>query len=299
MDLRHLETFMRILETGSFTKAAETLLLTQPTVSKQLADLERHLGITLLDRNKRTITATKAGEIVFTYAKNLLAAKAEMVQTIDAFKGLKTGNISIGASSIPGIYILPAIAGAYKKRYPAVQVRLVVSDSHTTIRRIESGELDIGFVGARPEGTTLDVRKLIDDTIVVVGPVSAPDRIRLEDIGSYPFLIRERGSGTRKAWEKALVQGKKIDLSSLNVAAELTDTGAIKNAVREGMGISFISRMAISDDLLSGTIKIIAIDGLPEIKRTFFRVLRKRKTLIPHVRAFIENVDEWRRHETN
>lgn len=299
MDLRHLETFIRILETGSFTKAAGLLFLTQPTVSKQLADLERHLGITLLDRNKRNVTPTKAGEIVFAYARDLLATKAEMVQTIDAFKGLKTGSISIGASSIPGIYILPAIVGTYKKAYPGVRVRLAVSDSRNTLRQMESGEIDIGFVGARSESTFLNFRKLVDDTIVAIGSMNTPDRIRLEDLGAYPYLIRETGSGTRKTWEKALTVSKKVDLASLNIAAELTDTEAIKQAVKEGMGISFVSRRAIANDLHFGTMKIVDIAGLPEIKRTFFLVLKKQRMLMPQVRAFIENVDSWRRHEKN
>jgi DNA-binding transcriptional LysR family regulator len=297
MELRHFETFLKIAQLKSFTKAAAELYLTQPTVSKQIVDLEGFLGVRLIDRNKRTVTLTRAGEILLQYAKEMVNLKKEAIDAIGAFKGLKRGNITVGASTIPGIYILPKLLGMFKKQYEGIGIKLVVTDTQGIIEQLEEGDIDIGFVGAKVPSQKIEYKKFIDDIIVTVAPPDFPDTVSISDIKRYPFIIREKGSGTRNTFEGALKKIKDLTATDLTVTAELTDTEAIKEAVKGGMGISYMSRLAIVDDVASGRLKSISINGLPEIKRSFYVITRKGKTMLPQTKALLEIIDKWRKYE--
>jgi len=257
MELRHFETFLKIAELKSFTKAAEELYLTQPTVSKQIVDLERFFDVRLIDRTKRTFMLTKAGEILLRHAKDMLTLKKDTIEAIAAFKGLKKGTIVVGASTIPGIYILPKVLSAFKKQFDGIGIKLIVSDTKDIVGKMEEGEIDIGFVGARNETKKIAYKKLVDDTIVMIAPSGFPDIIELNDLKSYPLVNREPGSGTRNHFEASLKKTKGVDFAGLTVVAELSDTEAIKEAVKNNMGISYISKMAITDEITSGKLKCV------------------------------------------
>jgi len=126
MDLRHLETFVKIAELSSFTKAAEELYITQPTVSKQIVDLEAYFGVRLIDRTKRQVILTRAGEILLKYGKDFMALRKETIDAIDAFKGLKKGLVIVGASNIPGVYILPQVLKAFRENYSGIRIKLII-----------------------------------------------------------------------------------------------------------------------------------------------------------------------------
>jgi len=297
MDLRHLETFIKITELKSFSKAAEELFLTQPTVSKQIIDLENYFKIKLIDRTKRNVTLTRAGELLLNYAKDLVSLKKEMTDAIDAFKGLKTGSILVGASSIPGVYIIPQALNEFRQKHEGINIKLTISDSKEIIRSMEQGEIDIGFVGTKVENNKLNFKRFFDDTIIVIAPKGFPNSISLKDIKGYPIIIREPGSGTRNCFDSALKR-LHIDIKeNLNVVAELTDTEAIKEAVRYGLGMAYISKMAVENEIKKGYIKTLKVDGFGELKRTFFIITRKDKTLSPHAKALMDIIDSWRRNE--
>ncbi|MBA4390512.1 MAG: LysR family transcriptional regulator [Syntrophus sp. (in: bacteria)] len=297
MDLKHLETFLKIAELRSFTKAAEELYLTQPTVSKQIVDLERFFDVKFIDRTKRTVALTRAGELLLKYAKNFVSLKKETIEEIAAFKGLKRGTITVGASTIPGIYILPRVLSIFKKTYPGIQIRLIISDTKDIIEKMEEGTIDIGFVGAKNGAKKLDYKKLIDDIIVMIAPPEFPDSINLSELKNYPLIAREPGSGTRNTFEASLKKIKHMKTSDLTIIAELTDTEAIKETVKNGMGISYISKMAIVEDLAQGRLKRISIQGFPDIKRPFYIITRKGKTALPQVKALLEIIDKWRKYD--
>ncbi|MEI6152463.1 MAG: selenium metabolism-associated LysR family transcriptional regulator [Deltaproteobacteria bacterium] len=297
MELRHLEAFVKIAELKSFSKAAEELFLTQPTVSKQIIDLENYFKIKLFDRTKRSVSLTRAGDLLLRYAKAFISLKKEMVEAIDAFKGLKAGSILVGASSIPGIYIIPQALNIFKQKYDGIKVKLIVSDSKEIIGKMEHGEIDIGFVGAKDVSKNLNYKKLFDDTIVIAAPKNFPGSVAIKDLKDYPIIIREAGSGTRDCFDSAL-RRLHIDITdSLKVVAELTDTEAIKEAVKHGLGMTYISSMAIESEVKKGSVKIIHIDGLKELKRSFFIITKKGKTILPHVKALMDTIDTWRKNE--
>lgn len=297
MDLRHLETFVKIAELNSFTKAAEELYITQPTVSKQIVDLEGYFSVRLIDRTKRQVTLTKAGEILLKYGKDFMALRKETIDAIDAFKGLKKGLVIVGASNIPGVYILPQVLKAFREHYSGIRIKLIISDSKDIIGKMEQGQIDVGFVGARDTTKKLEFKKLFDDTIVIIAPPGYPSFIDIDSFKKYPFIMREQGSGTRNCFQSAL---KKVGinlLTDLQVIAELTGTEAIKEAVKSGMGISCASKMAVNGEISSGQMTTIRVEGMDELRRSLYMISRKGKSLLPQVKALVEIIDRWKEHD--
>ena len=288
---------MRIAELKSFTKAAETLFLTQPTVSKQIVDLERYFEVKLIDRTKRSVVLTKAGEILLKYAIDFLYLRKETVDAIAAFRGLKRGTMFIGASTIPGTYVLPQVLNLFNRQYGAIELKLIISDTKDVLTRTDQGEIDIGFVGAKDESRKIEYRKILDDTIVFAAPRDFPDSITLEQLKDQPMVCREPGSGTRNTFEQALRKIGSPAPGDLRTVAELTSTQAIKEAVKYGMGITYISEMAVTDELAHGDLKLLHVEGFPEIKRSFYMVTKKGKTPLPQVKALIDVLEKWRKHE--
>ena len=296
MNLRHLETFVKIVELKSFTKAGEELHLTQPTVSKQMVDLESFFDIRFIDRTKRGLALTKAGEILFRHAKDFLALQEETLAAIAAFKGLRQGNIRMGASSIPGVYILPPILKLFRERYEGIQLQLIISDTGDVSDKVEQGDLDIGFVGAKDETRKLVYQVFLDDLIVFVAPPTYADSMGIEEIKRYPLLVREAGSGTRKCFDVALKK-KGITPADLQVVAELGDTQAIKEAVKQGMGIAYLSLRAITEELANHTLRLLNVEEMPGVKRSFYIVLKKGRSQSPQVQALLKTINEWRKND--
>jgi len=287
---------VKIGQLKSFTRAGEELHLTQPTVSKQMVDLEKFFDIRLIDRTKRGLALTRAGEILFKYAKDFLTLQEETISAIAAFKGLKRGSIRIGASNIPGVYILPPILKRYRAQHDGIQLALTISDTKAILDHVEQGELDIGFVGARDESRKLLYHGFLDDLIVMVAPGAYPDSITMEEMKRYPLIVREAGSGTRQCFDSA-VKKRGLGATDLNVIAELGDTQAVKEAVKEGMGLAYLSRRAISAEIAGKALKVLTVEGVPAIKRSFYTVLKKGRSQTPQVEALLKIIQEWRKNE--
>ncbi len=297
MELRHIETFLKIAELKSFTRAADELCITQPTVSKQIVDLEHFFEVRLIDRTKRTVTLTKAGEIFYQYAVDMVNLKKDAVDAIASFRGLKKGKMTLGASTIPGIYIMPRLLSDFKKQYAGINFELIIADTKDIIEKMENGFLDFGIVGSKVETHKVEFKKLVDDTIIFIAPPDFPDSMTLHQFRESPLIVRERGSGTRNTVESAFTKIKDMDRSRLNIIAELSDNEAIKQAVMNGMGMAYISKLAADRPIRDGMVKKVAIEGVPEIKRSFFIITRKGKTILPQVKVLMEIMEKWRKHE--
>ena len=287
---------MKIVELKSFTKAGEDLHLTQPTVSKQMVDLERYFDVRFIDRTKRGLALTRAGEILFKYARDFLVLQEETKAAIASFKGLKIGTIRVGASSIPGVYVLPPVLKRFREACEGVQISLVISDTKGILDKLEQGDLDIGFVGAKDETRKISYQSFLDDLIVFVAHPGYPDTIRLEELHRQPLLVREAGSGTRRCFDAALKK-KGVGPEDLRVVAELGDTQAIKQAVKEGMGVGYLSWRAITEELERKTVKVLKVEGVPGVKRSFYTALKKGRSQSPHVEALLKTIYEWRRND--
>ncbi|HET8578793.1 MAG TPA: selenium metabolism-associated LysR family transcriptional regulator [Methylomirabilota bacterium] len=293
MDLRQLEIFVKVAELGSFSKAAEALYLTQPTVSEHIRTLEDDLGLRLLDRLGRGAAVTKAGELLLGYAKRMLALQREARQAMDGFQGKLSGELLVGGSTIPGEYILPALIGRFKEKYPEISITLLIGDSQAVMDWVLEGRAELGVVGARLSQRGLEYRELMPDEVVVVVPVGHPwngrKQVTLDELRAEPLLIRERGSGTRVALETALAEAG-TELGAFRIVGEMGSTQAIKQAVKAGVGVSLLSKRAVEEECRSGVVWCLRVKDL-KVARAFYLVTHKdrsRSPLAEAFRAFVE-----------
>jgi DNA-binding transcriptional LysR family regulator len=288
MDLKTLEVFCRIVEERSFTRAAEAVSLTQPTVSGHIKDLETELGLPLLDRAGRTVTPTRAGEILYGYARRILGLRTEAQQAIGEHKGGLTGDLALGASSIPGAYVLPSLIAAFKRDHPEATITLDVKGSRDIVRGVGDGTYEVGMVGARFEEGRVRYERHTRDELVLAVPASHPwaDRgsVRLRDLIGQPVIMRERGSGTRKVMERALAEHA-VDPHRLRVVLEVTSNEAVRQAVKAGAGVAVISRRAVHDDIRCGLVAALRFQGV-RLVREFFLVTHRTRSRSPLGNAF-------------
>ena len=289
MDLRRLEIFVKVAELASFSRAAEALFLTQPTVSEHVRALEDELGVQLLDRLGRGTTPTRAGTLLLGYALRMLTLAREAVQAIEQFQGRVSGELTIGGSSIPGEYVVPALIGAFRGKYPDVRISLLIGSSREVQQWVEEGRVEIGVVGAAPSGRPLQARQLMDDEIVVVvgadHPWSTRKTVSLDELKAEPMIVRERGSGSRETFERAL-EGVGLDLGAFRIVGEMASTQAIKQAVRAGVGLSLISRRAVLDECRARLLVCVTIRDLT-ISRAFHLVTHRDRSRSPLAQAFL------------
>lgn len=289
MDLRRLEVFAKVAELGSFSRAAQALSLTQPTVSEHVRALEDEFGVQLLDRLGRGAVTTRAGTLLLAYAQRMVALAREARQAIDQFQGRLSGELLVGGSTIPGDYVLPGLIGQFKAKQAEISITLLIGDSREVSQWVEDGRVELGMVGARPTQRALEARALMSDELVVVVGVGHPwgrrEAVTLDDVQSEPMVLRERGSGSREAFERALDDAGR-SLSAFRVVGEMGSTQAIKQAVRAGVGISVISRIAIEDECSAGHLKAVALAAAP-ITRAFYLVTHRERTRSPLAMAFL------------
>ena len=294
MDIKRLRIFCAVVEKGSFSQAAKMLHLAQPTVSFQIASLEKELGTKLLDRDGREVTVTKSGEVLYQYASRILQLTQEARQAIDEVQGLLRGELAVAASTIPGEYILPPILHRFKEKYSGIDIVLAISDTRGVIKKVMGNEVEVGAVGAKEEKEKLVFTKLATDRIVLITPPNRiwfkRDVITLDELKQVPFITRESGSGTRTiAMQKLKEMG--IDEEELNVVMELGSTTVVKKAVECGVGVSFVSERAVETEVKLGLLKEVQVKGL-ELNRDFFLVHKRQRTLSPAASAFLQFLQE-------
>jgi len=288
VDLKTLEVFCRIVELRSFTRAAEAVSLTQPTVSGHIKDLETELGLPLLDRAGRSVTPTRAGHILYGYARRILGLRAEAQQAIGEHKGGLTGDLALGGSSIPGAYVLPPLIAAFKRDHPDAAVTLEVKGSRDIVRGVGDGTYEVGMVGARYQDGRIRYDRYAQDELVLAVPAAHPwaerSAVRFGDLVGQPIIMRERGSGTRKVMEKALAEHA-LSSERLRVVLEVTSNEAVRQAVKAGAGVAVISRRAVHDDIQCGVVAALRFHGM-RLVRDFFLVTHRTRSRSPLGTAF-------------
>jgi DNA-binding transcriptional LysR family regulator len=291
MDMKHLETFCKVAEIGSFSRAGEAIYLTQPTVSGHIASLEQEVGLRLFDRLGRRVALTNGGQIFYRYAKEILRLRAEALNAIYEFSHLLKGRITIGGSTIPGEYFLPKVMGRFQTEAPGISISLVIADSQQIIDMLRAGEIEVGAVGIRFEGEGIDAYPLFRDRVIIVAsaqhPLAVKRDISWEELRAAPLLIRERGSGTRKAFEQHVaVAGLRMD--DFRIVGEMGSSTAVKEGVKAGIGLGIISDLAVREDIEGGGIKEVRVQGQGTIERAFFAVVPAGRDLSPPARRFLE-----------
>jgi len=244
MDFKQIEAFVFVAKYKSFSRAAEKLLLSQPTISTHISTLEEQLGVKLFERLSKEVVLTEAGQVFYPYAVDILDLRERSQEAVKEFLNEVSGHLHIGYSTMPAEFILPSVIREFKEDYPKTFFTLDVNNTQNIIQRLSDGILDIAVVARKIPKKELEYRVLCKDKIVLIvhkhHRFFNRDSVFIDEILNESFIIREMGSGTRAAVEHAF-KNKGYDFESLNAVAMLSSTYSIKHAVKRQLGIAFMS----------------------------------------------------------
>jgi DNA-binding transcriptional LysR family regulator len=289
MDLWQLHIFCRVVECKSFSRAGEAVRLSQPTVSSHIKDLEAHFGCALIDRLAKQAVPTAAGKLLYGHARRLLALRDETESAMAQFQGTIQGQLAIGGSTIPGSYLLPRVIGLFKALHPRVFLSLTVQDTEGIVSGVLEGFIEFGVVGAKSSQRNILQENLLDDEMRLIIPAGHPwarkKKVSVTELLGAPYIIRESGSGTHRSFVAKLAPlgHKALDL---NVVAEMGSTEAIRQAIKNGAGVSILSMLSVADDIRSGALKALCVEGL-DLTRAFYLTCHRQRSLSPLAEAFI------------
>ncbi|UCG78203.1 MAG: LysR family transcriptional regulator [Nitrospirota bacterium] len=288
MDIHHLKIFVSVYKNRSFSKASSESRISQPTVSEHIKNLEKELDCKLFDRLGRSIIPTREANKLYPGALHIIDKLEELREDISASGSSIKGSLTIGASNIPGTYIIPPIAADFKKLHQDVSFEIMIEDSGRITERVLDHDLQLGVVGAVMEPGKLDYIKAFEDELILVSSPSSAKKTSIDTKGlaGLPFIIREDGSGTRKTMLEIL-RKKGIDLKNMNIIATLGSNDAIKQALKAGLGVSVLSRIAVDEDIKRGALNEIKVKGL-KMARHFYIIKHKRRTLPANYASFMD-----------
>jgi len=286
---RRLQVFHTVARLLSFTKAAETLHMTQPAVTFQVRQLEEYFNTRLFDRTHNRISLTEAGARVFQFSDKIFELYGEMENAVREMTGEISGSLTIGASTTIAEYMLPALLGDFRAKYPDVSIHLKVSNTDGIVSMVENNTIDLGVVEAPVSNKNLVVDECRRDYLVAIVPPGHAKadlkKITLDELLEYPFICREEGSGTREVIAEHMARWSKSQ-TCMNVAMELGSPEAVKGAVEAGMGISVVSNATIQKELRLGTLVAIELD--PPLERPFSFVHQKQKFRVRVMEELLE-----------
>lgn len=297
MDIKQLEAFAHVVENNSFSKTAELLHLTQPTISAHIASLEKELKIKLIVRTTKEIYPSDAGRLLYEYAKKILQLRDEAQEAIQTFTREMRGTISLVASTIPGQYYLPKLLQSFRKNYPDITFNIQMMDSSQVVDCVATRGAEIGFCGTLIDAPKCVYREFAEDRLVIVTPNTPQYQQYLEtgfptaQIMKETFISRESGSGTRKETEAFLAE-MGVDPSRLNVAIEVQSTENIKQMVSEGLGIAVLSRSAAENYCEFNRLLAFDFDNV-SMRRKLYLVRHKNGVLSPIAQAFYSFAEEY------
>jgi len=297
LTMQQLEALIHLVEERSFSRAARKMHLTQPSLTKHIRNVEEALGAKIVDRSSRSLALTPEGKVLHDYARRIVKLRDEARERVLLLREEEAGDIRIAASTIPATYILPYAIGGFRKKHPGIRTTVRTADSSDVVETVLDNGAEIGFIGKKPSGGKLIAEELWKDRLVLSVPSGHPwakrRSVRIAEIAKAPFVIREKGSGTREAFEECLRETAVHGLPHLNIAAELGSSEAVKEAVIAGLGISVISVHAIRRELKSGILAALAIEGCP-IERSFYLIYRRQFDLMAHHKIFLDYIRAYR-----
>lgn len=254
MNLKQLEAFVQVSESGSFSKAAKELFLTQPTISAHISSLEKELNVRLFIRNTKEVSLSDDGKDLYRYAKQITDIEKAIEERFYMDSDDGKHFITIAASTIPAQYLLPKVLMCYRERYPKEQIKIMETDSSEVVTQVVDHMVDVGFTGTVLEKKHCKYIPFYKDELAVITPDTPEYRILKEQnrddidwIKRKPLILREEGSGTRKEAEKQL-KNAGISMEDLDIVASIANQETIKKSVKQGMGITVLSRLAAEDE---------------------------------------------------
>ena len=289
LNFHQLYIFYAVASHHSFSRAAESLNITQPAVSIQVQELEKFLGAALFHRRTRGLRITEVGETVFAYAQQIFTLSGKLLETLEEIHNLQTGRLALGASTTPGEYLLPQAVGRFRQIYPSISVELSIANTRTITQRILNQELDLGMVGSHPT-TGLDELGVIDyleDEIVLVAapthPLAQEAEVTAAQVAEAGLILRETGSATRNRAEEAF---QELGLTP-NAALSLGSNEALKQAAMAGGGVAVISRLGVTAEVRAGMLVVLPVRDW-DCRRPLTLIYPKERQLSPSKQAFLK-----------
>lgn len=292
MILRQLEIFLSVIDSGSFSAGARNSHTTQSTVSQHIAALEEEFAVQLLERSRNGVSLTEAGKIFNKHSRRIMGEIRAIEEALLRYRGIEEATLRVAASTIPGAYLIPQVVAELCGRFPNLTVKLVQGDSREVVEAVINREAEVAVVGHRFEERGLVYATVGSDEISLVVAAGHPWAKRrcvtAAELADVPFVIRESGSGTAKTVVDALSQAG-IDPSRQKIRLRAGSNDAVKAAVLAGVGVSFISILAVRSEVERGVLAVVPVEGL-HISRRFLLVRRSGRDLSPAAAAFWDHM---------
>lgn len=292
MLLQHLITFCRVVEEGSFTRAAQSLNLTQPSVTKQVGSLEDHLQSQLFTRAGKQVHLTPEGDLVYQYARQIAHLVKVCEAAVQELKTPGSGHVTLGCVHTIGLFTLPDLLAEYAREHPLVKLNVKTGNNAETVTMLLHGEVDLGLITTPHVHERLESRPLYEDSLLVVaGPEHArnlPPTLTLEELTEQPMIAYVKGARFRISTDQLLDQ---VGISP-NVVMEFDNHEAIKTMVRLGFGLALEPASAVQKDIANGDLVSIKVPALPHSSRTTALILRRDERRSPAVESFISLLEQ-------
>ncbi len=295
MHLKQLEVFVNVVKLKSFSKAAEAVYLSQPTVSAHINALEDELDAKLIVRSTKEVYPSKAGKIFYQYALEMLNLRDMAMQEVKSYSTQVRGTLDVAASTVPSQYLLPRAMPSLIEKYPQLTLSIKQYDSVEVVHRIIDMDAEVGVTGAIFEKSGCVFEPVAEDRLVIITPntpafAALEGRITPDIIRANKFISREYGSGTRKESE-IFLHSIGIDPQSLRISVQLQSTESVIQGVKNGLGLAIVSKYACEDCVASGGILAFDYES-PDLSRSFYAVYRKNRPLSPAAEAFVKELKD-------
>ena len=295
MHLKQLEVFVNVVKLKSFSKAAEAVYLSQPTVSAHINALEDELDAKLIVRSTKEVYPSKAGKIFYQYALEMLNLRDMAMQEVKSYSTQVRGTLDVAASTVPSQYLLPRAMPSLIEKYPQLTLSIKQYDSVEVVHRIIDMDAEVGVTGAIFEKSGCVFEPVAEDRLVIITPntpafAALDGKITPDVIRGNKFISREYGSGTRKESE-IFLHSIGIDPQSLRISVQLQSTESVIQGVKNGLGLAIVSKYACEDCVASGGILAFDYES-PDLSRSFYAVYRKNRPLSPAAEAFVKELKD-------
>jgi DNA-binding transcriptional LysR family regulator len=296
ISLQQLETLLFLVSEGSFSRAAKKMHLSQPSLTKHIANMEAILGMTVVRREKTGVVLTPEGKIIFDLARKMIKLRDEAGEKIAGIQANEAGDISVAASTIPATYILPHVLGLFRKTHPGIRITVQSADSEEVLNMILGGEKELGIIGKKPARGKLEAEALWRDRLALAVPAghrwAGRPFVPLPELMEEPFIVREKGSATREILERYLEEQAKADLSQFRISAEFGSSEAVKEAILAGLGVSILSLRAVTREIKLRLLQEIPVENW-RIERSFYLILRRPFNILRHHQLFMDFIRQF------
>lgn len=286
MDFKQIETFIAVAKYKNFSKAANAIFLSQPSVSSQISALEKELNVELFYRTSKEVTLTCFGESFLQYAINILNTRNTALSHLSSLNSSISGRFTLEASSTPCNSIIPLLVEEFYSRYPELSFNIIEKPSGEIINDILKFNCEIGIIGNFIKDDKIHCNKLTEDELVLISSpsINIPDNVTINELVNYKFIFREKNSATRKNFQEALIESG-ITLDKLIINCEVNSLDTLLQLVKRGVGVSVLSKKACEDYVNSKSIKLSNIENL-NLKRNIYLITSSKRTLTPIAKAF-------------